>query len=81
MPTLIERIKGLLLPGSQILTTHKLASGETLSGLALKYYGNATKPYWTLIANANLALVGENGRKGQPGMVLKIPVLPSDMKQ
>lgn len=80
MTSLLDKIKDLLLPGSRLLTTHTLASGETLSGLALKYYGNATKPYWSLIANANLSLVGENGRNGQPGMVLKIPVLPSDMK-
>jgi nucleoid-associated protein YgaU len=81
MASIVDIIKGFINPASQILTTHKLASGETLSGLALKYYGDASKPYWTLIAKANLSLVGENGRKGQPGMMLKIPVLPSDMKK
>jgi nucleoid-associated protein YgaU len=81
MSSITDLIKGLFQPKAKIMTTHKLKTGQTLSALALKYYGNAGKPYWTLIAQANLELVGANGRKGQPGMVLNIPELPAELKK
>ncbi len=53
---------------------------ETLSHVALKYYKNATRPYWMLIYEANKAVIGDNPNIIKPGMVLKIPELPADMK-
>ena len=58
---------------------HKVAAGETLSALALKYYGK-TKDYWMLIYEANKAAIGENPNVIKAGMVLKVPDLPEDMK-
>ena len=54
---------------------------ETLSHVALKYYGNATRPYWEVIYEANKAVVGDNPNIIKPGMVLKIPELPADLKK
>ena len=63
-----------------IQAEHTVASGETLSHLALKYYGKATPPYWQLIYEANKEVIGENPNKVRTGMVLKIPVLPNDFQ-
>jgi len=54
---------------------------ETLSHVALKFYGNATRPYWELIYEENKAVIGDNPNVIKPGMVLKIPELPADMKK
>jgi len=43
----------------------------SLSGIAQKEYGNAG--LWTLIYNANKALIGANPNKIRPGQVLVIP--------
>ncbi|MCC6147017.1 MAG: hypothetical protein IT308_05565 [Anaerolineaceae bacterium] len=53
---------------------------ETLSHVALKYYKNATRPYWMLIYEANKAVIGDNPNIIKPGMKLNIPILPEDMK-
>lgn len=65
---------------AQIIETHVMTDKETLSHLALKYYGHATKKYWMLIYNANEAAIGPNPNQVRPGTELKIPVLPPDMK-
>jgi nucleoid-associated protein YgaU len=67
-------------PSAQFIAEHTLAADETLSHLALKYYGHATPPYWKLIYEANKALIGDNPNRVRPGMALKIPALPEDMK-
>ncbi|MHB0965189.1 MAG: LysM peptidoglycan-binding domain-containing protein [Bellilinea sp.] len=59
---------------------HKVAAGETLSAMALKYYGKSAKDYWMLIYEANKAVIGENPNVIKAGMVLKVPELPEDMK-
>jgi len=58
---------------------HTVAKGETLSDLALKYYGHATKPYYMLIYEANKELIGDNPNFIRTGMILKIPNLPEGM--
>jgi len=68
-------------PAAQkLITEHTLASDETLSHLALKYYGHATPPYWRFIYEANKELIGDNPNRVRRGMVIKIPVLPPDFK-
>jgi nucleoid-associated protein YgaU len=62
------------------LATHTLKEGETLSHVALKYYGNPSKPFWSLIYEANKGVIGASERFVKPGMVLKIPSLPPDLK-
>jgi len=61
-------------------TMHTLTDEETLSHLSLKYYGHATEPYWRLIYDANKATIGDNPNHVAPGMELRIPELPEDMK-
>jgi len=64
----------------KILATHKLTSKESLSHLALQYYGHATEPYWRLIYEANKDAIGANPNKVRVGTLLEIPVLPDAMK-
>ncbi len=59
---------------------HIVAEGETLSHIALKYYGKATRPYYELIYKHNLDVIGENINIIVPGQKLLIPELPESMK-
>ncbi len=59
---------------------HKVAAGETLSALALKYYGKSAKDYWMLIYEASKAVIGDNPNGIKVGTVLKVPELPEEMK-
>ena len=53
---------------------------ETLSHIALKYYGNATRPYWEVIHAANIETIPNAGMI-KPGQVLNIPELPEELKK
>lgn len=66
---------------AQIITEHTLKPDETLSHLALKYYGSAYEPYWRVIYEANKEAIGPNPGHVHPGTVLKIPVLPDELKK
>lgn len=63
-----------------ILATHVVASGETLSHIALKHYGHATPPYYKLIYEFNKDVIGDNINIIVPGQELRIPVLPEELK-
>jgi nucleoid-associated protein YgaU len=65
---------------AELIAEHTLATDETLSHLALKYYGHATPPYWQLIYEANKELIGDNPNRVRAGMVIKVPALPKDFK-
>jgi len=56
-------------------------TGETLSDVSLKYYGNATRPYFMVIYEANKDVIGPDPGKVRPGMKLKIPELPEELKK
>jgi nucleoid-associated protein YgaU len=58
------------------IAEHKVVEGETLSHIALKYYGSAVREKWLLIQEANQALLDEHKGVLLPGMILKIPELP-----
>jgi hypothetical protein len=65
-------------PGSGAGTggnTVVVAAGDTLSGLAAKYYG--TVEYWPLLWDANRKVVGPNPNRISPGMRLSVPPLSS----
>lgn len=64
----------------KFIAEHTVAAGETLSHLALKYYGHATPPYWKHIYEANKEVIGDNPNRLQVGMIIKIPELPPDFK-
>lgn len=65
----------------KMITEHVVEAGETLSHLALKYYGNAGKPYYMVIYEANKELIGKNPNKIIVGWKLKIPELPEELKK
>jgi hypothetical protein len=52
-----------------------VASGDSLSTLAEKYYG--TKEYWPLLWDANRDRIGPNPSRIAPGMQLSVPPLSS----
>jgi len=64
---------GTLGGAPQFIAEHTVAAGETLSEIALKYYGSAAKPKYMAIYEANKAVIGDNPNKIKVGMVLQIP--------
>jgi nucleoid-associated protein YgaU len=68
------------IPETRYIAQHTVASEETLSHIALKYYGHATKPYYMLIYDANKRVIGDDPNRVKPGLVLQIPELPDKLK-
>ncbi len=64
----------------KFIAEHTVAADETLSHIALKYYGNATRPYWEVIHAANIETIPNAGMI-KPGQVLNIPELPEELKK
>ncbi|MCI0646185.1 MAG: LysM peptidoglycan-binding domain-containing protein [Chloroflexi bacterium] len=62
-------------PEPEYMAEHTVASGETLSHIALKYYGSAVKEKWMAIYEANKAVIGDNPSLLRPGQKLRIPRL------
>lgn len=58
------------------IAEHTVGGGETLSHIALKYYGSAAKEKWMKIYEANKGVIGDDPNKVRAGQVLKIPELP-----
>lgn len=52
---------------------HVVAAGETLSHIALKYYGSASKEKWMIIYEANKNIIGDNPNRIRVGQELVIP--------
>ena len=68
------KLNSVQLPGAmKFIAEHSVGADETLSGIALKYYGNAGRDFWMKIYEANKAAIGDNPGMLKPGMVLKIP--------
>ena len=61
---------------TKFIAEHTVKEGDTLSGIALKYYGSASKEMWMSIYNANKAVIGDDPNRIKPGQVLKIPGKP-----
>lgn len=57
----------------KVVKKHVVVSGDTLSGIAKKHYGDAGK--YMVIYKANKELIGDNPDLIQPGMDLIIPEL------
>ena len=64
----------------KFIAEHTITEDDTLSHVALKYYGHATRDYWMVIYEANKAIIGDDAGKVRPGMVVKIPELPANLK-
>lgn len=59
--------------------TYIVESGDTLSGLAQRFYGRASS--WPAIVAVNRELLGERGEKLRPGMTITIPPAPEPAQQ
>ncbi|RMG95188.1 MAG: LysM peptidoglycan-binding domain-containing protein [Chloroflexi bacterium] len=57
------------------IAEHTVVSGDTLSGIAAKYYNSAAREKWMAIYEANKEIIGDNPSLIRPGQVLKIPKL------
>ena len=68
-------------PAVRVIATHTVRPNETLSHIALRYYGHATPPYYRLIYEFNRDVIGNNMNFIIPGQVLRIPSLPEDLKK
>lgn len=68
-------------PQVRIIAIHTVRTGETLSHIALKYYGHATPPYYKLIYEFNKNVIGNKMNFIIPGQVLRIPAIPDDFKK
>ena len=64
--------------GSKFIAEHTVKKGDTLSAIAKKYYGSATKPLWEVIQKANNI---KDANLIYPGQVFKIPKLPPGFKK
>ena len=58
-----------------VKTEHTVVSGDTLSGLATKYYGSGSRENWMAIYEANKEEIGDNPSLIRVGQVLRIPEL------
>jgi len=54
-------------------TPYTVKQGDTLSGIALQFYGHGTEPFWRTIYNANIAVIGPDPNLITPGQQLNIP--------
>lgn len=57
----------------EYIANHTVAPDDTLSGIALKYYGSAIREKWMPIYEANKDVIGDDPGRIKPGTVLRIP--------
>lgn len=79
VPKKIDQVSSKL-EKAKVIATHKVEGNQTLSHIALKYYKNATRPYWKLIHEFNKDVIGEDEKHIWEGLELKIPELPDELK-
>jgi nucleoid-associated protein YgaU len=70
-----------LLQENQFVASHTVEKDDTLSGIALHYYGSAAEDYWRLIYEANKGVIGDNPNMILIGQTFKIPALPDELKK
>jgi len=65
-------------PEVKVIAEHTVKAGETLSHIALKYYGSAVLDNWMHIYEFNKDVIGDNPTFVREGVTLKIPELPAE---
>ena len=71
----------LQLNGERFLAAHLVGFKDTLSGIAFKYYGKASEPYYRLIYEVNQEIIGSNMNLLRAGQTLDIPRLPEELSK
>ena len=66
---------------AKVIAEHKVGDDDTLSHIALKYYGHAGREYWMVIYEFNKDVIGKNPGIIRPGTMLKVPELPASLKK
>ncbi len=74
-----EVVEKVAFSQAAVVATHTVGANETLSHIALRYYGHATPPYYKLIYEFNKDVIGENMNVIRAGQVLQIPQLPQEL--
>ncbi len=64
----------------KIIAQYTVKKGDTISQIAKSYYGFSSKPCWKLIQEANKDII-KDVNLIKPGQVIKIPVLPEELKK
>ncbi|MDD2521236.1 MAG: LysM peptidoglycan-binding domain-containing protein [Anaerolineaceae bacterium] len=62
------------------IDNYTVQPNDTLSHIAMRFYGKATPAYYTLIYEHNKDVIGGNMNLIKAGQVLRIPALPEDLK-
>lgn len=66
--------------GPKVIAEHTVVKGDTLSGIALRYYGNASRRHYMYIFNKNKDVIGNDPDMIMIGIKLKIYELTEGLK-
>lgn len=76
-PRVLKRPPLVIPPQPKVIAEHTVLDTDTLSGIALKYYGSAAKKWYMFIYEFNKDVIGDNPNVIRPGIVLKILEKPT----
>jgi nucleoid-associated protein YgaU len=71
-PKVVARPAPVVKPTPKVIAEHTVVADDTLSGIALKYYGSAVKKYYMYIYETNKDVIGDSPNVIRQGIVLKI---------
>lgn len=65
-------------PAAKVIAQYTVKEGDTLSHVALKYYGSAAEAMWRHIYEFNKEVIGDKPGVLRIGITLNIPEKPQD---